>query len=145
VGTSFGRRSVDWELKGVPVRVEVGPRELAGGQVTLVRRDIQEKRTVPLAGIVAEVEAALAAVQDTLYAEALARQTGGTRQVKTLDEAAEAAGDGFALLPWDRLGEAGEEELARQGYSVRCLQRADGSLAAGDEESGLVAVVARAY
>ena len=39
VGTSFGRRSVDWELKGVPVRVEVGPRDLVSEQVTLVRRD----------------------------------------------------------------------------------------------------------
>ena len=44
VGTSFGRRSVDWELKGVPVRVEVGPRDLALGQVTVVRRDRHEKR-----------------------------------------------------------------------------------------------------
>jgi prolyl-tRNA synthetase len=145
VGTSFGRRSVDWELKGVPVRVEVGPRELAGGQVTLVRRDIQEKRKLPLGGIVDEVTAALAAAQETLYGEALARQTGATRQVATVDEAAEAATDGFALLPWDRLGEAGEAELAGQGYSVRCLQGQDGSLAEGDDETGLVAVVARAY
>jgi prolyl-tRNA synthetase len=65
--------------------------------------------------------------------------------VKTIEEAAEAASDGFALLPWNHLGEAGEDELAAQGYSVRCLQGADGSLADGDDESGLVAVVARAY
>jgi prolyl-tRNA synthetase len=42
VDVSFGRRSVDWELKGVPVRVEVGPRDLAGGEVTVVRRDLRE-------------------------------------------------------------------------------------------------------
>ncbi len=65
--------------------------------------------------------------------------------MQTLDEAAEAAVDGFALLPWDRLGEAGEEELAAQGFSVRCLQGPDGALAEGEDESGLVAVVARAY
>jgi prolyl-tRNA synthetase len=145
VGTSFGRRSVDWELKGVPVRVEVGPRELAGGQVTLVRRDIQEKRKLPLGGVVDEVGAALAAAQETLYAEAAARQAGATRQVDTVEEAAEAATDGFAVLSWDRLGEAGESELAGQGYSVRCLQGPDGSLAERDEETGLMAVVARAY
>ena len=145
VGTSFGRRSVDWELKGVPLRVEVGPRELARGQVTLVRRDIQEKQNVPLGGVVQEVASALAAVQETLYGEAAARQVDATRQVETIDEAAEAASEGFALLAWDRLGESGEGELAGQGYSVRCLQGPDGSLAEGDDESGLVAVVARAY
>jgi prolyl-tRNA synthetase len=145
LGTSFGRRSVDWELKGVPVRVEVGPRELREGQVTLVRRDLQEKRTIHLGAVDEEVEAALAGVQETLYTEAAARQAEATRPVQTLDEAAEAAVDGFALLPWDRLGEAGEGELAAQGFSVRCLQGPDGALAEGEDESGLVAVVARAY
>jgi prolyl-tRNA synthetase len=145
VGTSFGRRSIEWELKGVPVRVEVGPRELAAGQVTLVRRDVQEKRTLPLAGVVAEVGVALAAEQNLLFAEAAARQAQATRQVKSVDEAAEAAADGFAVVPWDRVGEAGEDELAAQGFSVRCLQAADGTLAESEDESGLVAVVAKAY
>ena len=49
--TSFGRRVVDWELKGVPVRVEVGPRELAAGEAVLVRRDSGTKTTVPLDGL----------------------------------------------------------------------------------------------
>ena len=44
--TSFGRRSVDWELKGVPVRVEVGPRDLAEGNVTVVTRHRREKQNV---------------------------------------------------------------------------------------------------
>ncbi|HUR76786.1 MAG TPA: proline--tRNA ligase, partial [Acidimicrobiales bacterium] len=46
---AFGRRSVDWELKGVPVRVEIGPRDLAEGNVTVVRRDTGEKATVAVA------------------------------------------------------------------------------------------------
>jgi prolyl-tRNA synthetase len=145
VSTSFGRRSVEWELKGVPVRVEVGPRELAAGQVTLVRRDSQEKHILPVGAVVGEVAAALAATQRALYAEAAARQAASTRRVETTDEAAEAAGEGFAVMSWDRLGEAGEGELATQGVSVRCLQSADGSLAEGEDESGLVAVIAKAY
>jgi prolyl-tRNA synthetase len=145
VETSFGRRSVDWELKGVPVRVEVGPRELAAGQVTLVRRDVQEKRAAPLAGVVREAGAMLAAAQEALYSDAAATQAAATRHVRSIDEAAEAASDGFAVLPWDVLGEAGEEDLATQGVSVRCLQLPDGSLAESEDESGLVAVVARAY
>ncbi len=50
-GTSFGRRSVDWELKGVPVRVEIGPRDLADGNVTVVTRHTREKQTLPVAGV----------------------------------------------------------------------------------------------
>ena len=49
--TSFGRRSVDWELKGVPVRVEVGPRDLAEGNVTLVIRHRREKESVALGAL----------------------------------------------------------------------------------------------
>ena len=63
VGTSFGWRSVDWELKGVPVRIEVGPRDLAAGEVTLVRRDLREKRRVALAAAAAEAGADLETVQ----------------------------------------------------------------------------------
>src|SRR3546814_17793439 len=48
VATSFGRRATDWELKGVPVRIEVGLRDLKEGLVTIVRRDTGEKRTSPV-------------------------------------------------------------------------------------------------
>jgi len=145
VAVSFGRRSVDWELKGVPVRVEVGPRDLASGQVTVVRRDVQEKRSVALGAVVEEVSQDLAAAQRALFEEALAWQGGRTQPVKTLDEAVEAAAEGFAVLPWDSVGVAGEAELAGGGVSVRCLQAGDGSLAAADDEPGLMAVVAKAY
>ncbi len=146
VATSFGRRSVEWELKGVPVRLEVGPRDLAEGQVTLVRRDIQEKRTVALAGAVTESVAALAAVQSGLLAEALQAREERTFSASGGDEAVEAVeAGGFALLPWDALGEEGETRLAGSGLSVRCLRRPDGTLAEADDESGLIAVVAKAY
>jgi prolyl-tRNA synthetase len=48
------------------------------------------------------------------------------------------------VLPWAAVGEAGENRLADAGITVRCLQRPDGSLAEGDEES-LVAVVGKSY
>src|SRR6266851_1765210 len=59
----FGRRSVDWEIKGAPLRVEVGPRDLAAGQLTLVRRDAGTKEPIPLEGAVARVLLALEAAQ----------------------------------------------------------------------------------
>jgi prolyl-tRNA synthetase len=145
VGTSFGRRSVEWELKGVPVRVEVGPRDLAEGRVVVVRRDRQEKRPVPLVEAAVVVSADLDAAQAALYQEAWDRQMERTRHVSTPDEAAAAASDGFAVLPWEAVGSGGEVELTAGGLSVRCLQREDGSLAEADDEAGLVAVIAKAY
>ncbi len=58
--TSFGRRSVAWELKGVPVRVEVGPRDLAEGNVTVVTRHTREKQNVALGAVAGTVAAILA-------------------------------------------------------------------------------------
>jgi prolyl-tRNA synthetase len=144
--TSFGRRSVDWELKGVPVRVEVGPRDLAEGNVTVVVRHLREKRTVPLAGVGAEVDAVLAAADRDLLAEATAFRDDRTAEVSTLEEAIEAGSVGFARVPVRALGPDGEDRLAQHALSVRCLQRPDGSLARpGEAEDELVAVVGRSY
>jgi prolyl-tRNA synthetase len=146
--TSFGRRAVDWELKGVPVRVEVGPRELEAGQVVLVRRDSGTKTTVPLAGLEAAVRAALDDAQAALLAEALDRRQAGTVDVSTIAEAEEAARTGFAVLPWRALGADGETRLNHAGVSVRLVTRPDGTLPGPDEDgpdAELVALVARAY
>jgi prolyl-tRNA synthetase len=143
--TSLGRRITDWELKGVPLRVEVGPRELAQGNVTLVRRDTGEKLTVEIAAAPAIVAATLEQVQREMLAAAIEEQRSHIADVSTLEEAREAAQAGFARLPLPALGETGEEELARSGVTVRCIQRADGSVPAGEDEPDLYAIVARAY
>jgi prolyl-tRNA synthetase len=142
--TGFGRRAIDWERKGVPVRVEVGPRDLAEDKAVVVVRHDRTKSSVPLAGLVQEVEAALERTTERLYAEALAFREARTTSVDTLEEAIEAGADGFGVLPWAAVGEAGEDRLAEAGITVRCLQRPDGSLAEGGEES-LVAVVGKSY
>jgi prolyl-tRNA synthetase len=145
VATSFGRRATEWELKGVPVRVEVGPRDLAQGQVTVVRRDTGEKQPVPVAEMTARVSDLVDRVQHDLLAGATARRDAATVDVTTLDEAAEAAQDGFARLPWDAIRGEGEQTLAGKGITVRCLQTADGDVPGSDDDPGVVAVVARAY
>jgi prolyl-tRNA synthetase len=145
VSSSYGRRVTDWELKGVPVRVEVGPRELAQGNVTLVRRDTGEKTPVALGGLAEAVSSALGAIQDGMLAEATAFRDDRTADVSTLDAAVEAAQEGFARIPFAAVGERGEDELARHGVTVRCLQRPDGSVPASEEEDGIIAVVAKAY
>jgi prolyl-tRNA synthetase len=145
VDASFGRRAVEWELKGVPVRVEVGPRDLAQGQVTLVRRDAGTKRPVPLGGAVAEVGQDLEAAQRDLLASATAFRDERTISVTSVDEAVEAAQSGFAVLPWAAVGLEGEARLATAAVTVRCLQRPDGGLALSEDEPDLVAVCAKAY
>jgi prolyl-tRNA synthetase len=142
---SFGRRVVDWELKGVPVRVEVGPRDLATGVVTLARRDSGAKDTVPVAEAAPRVLSLLEHIQGELLAEATARLEKRTAAVETVEEAIEAAADGFARLPWAKVGTEGEDRMRADGVTVRCLRREDGSLPLDDAEPGLFATVGRAY
>jgi prolyl-tRNA synthetase len=142
----FGRRSVDWERKGVPVRVEIGPRDLAEGQVTMVIRHLRTKQPVPLAGVVEEVGRALGTVAADLSAEAAQFRDARTFDVTTIEEATEAGRTGFARLPVAALGADGEDRLAAESLSVRCLQRADGTLAqVDDDDASLTAVIGRSY
>ncbi|WP_350281274.1 proline--tRNA ligase [Kribbella sp. HUAS MG21] len=151
VDQPFGRRAVNWELKGVPIRVELGPRDLAADVATVVRRlrataDADAPKTaVPLAELTATVTAAIDADQAHLLTEATARQAGRITAVSTVDEAIEAAASGWATLPYDVVGEQGEDRLGESGVTVRCLQRPDGTLPLNDEEPDLVAYVARSY
>jgi prolyl-tRNA synthetase len=145
VDTSFGRRATDWELKGVPVRLEVGPRDLADGVVTLVRRDRTDKQAVPVGEVTARVSALLDEVQQALHDDALARREARTVDATSLDEAVVGAATGFVRIPWSAVGTDGEAKLAEQAVTVRILQRPDGSLPRGEEEPDLVAWCARAY
>ena len=71
----------------------------------------------------------------TLLAEATARRDGRTVDVATLDEAVEAAATGFARIPWARVGDEGEAELAKQGVTVRCLVAPDGVAARAERRA----------
>jgi prolyl-tRNA synthetase len=142
---SFGRRVTDWEIKGVPLRVEVGPRDLAQGLVTVVRRDTGEKLPVSLVGARTLILGLLETIQSDMYASATSFRDERTIDVTTLDEAIEAAQSGFARLLWDQVGDSGEARLNAEAITVRCLQRGDGAIPASDLEDGLVAIVAKSY
>src|SRR5690606_15111131 len=145
VATSFGRRATDWELKGVPVRVEVGPRDLAEGNVTIARRDTGEKETVPLEGAEQRVAALVATIQSEMLERATIRRDERTADVGSIEEAIEAGKVGFARVPWDAIKDGGEDRLAQDAITVRCLQRADGGLPDSEDEPDLIAIVARSY
>ncbi|MFW3170584.1 proline--tRNA ligase [Geodermatophilus sp. CPCC 206100] len=141
----FGRRAVDHELKGVPIRIDLGPRDLAQGRASTVRRASGETGTVPLGEVAGWARRALAEDQAALLAEARARLDERTVDAATAEDALAAAQEGWARVPWDRLGTEGEARLAERGVTVRCLVRPDGGLPDGDDEPGALAVVARAY
>ena len=142
---SFGRRVTDWEIKGVPIRVEVGPRDLAQGLVTLVRRDDGAKVQVGVDAVAAQAPAILAAMQSDIFEGARRRLLDSTFDVRSIPEAMEAATTGFARLPWSAVGEAGETQLKTEAITVRCLQRKDGSIPVSDTEDGLDCIVAKSY
>ena len=125
VEISLGRRIIDHELRGVPVRVELGPRDVAARQAVVARRALTEKETVPLRALV-ELPQMLADDQAALLTQATTLRDGRTRPARSIDEARDIAGDGVARLPWRDCGVDGEDRLARAGVSVRCLVREDG-------------------
>ena len=145
VATAFGRRATDWELKGVPLRIEVGPRDLDEGRVMVARRDTGEKESAELSGLAAAVPGLLETIQAELLAVAIADRDARTVAVATVEEAAEAAATGFARIAWSALADGGIERLGRDAVTVRCLQSADGGLPASDDEAGSTALVARSY
>ncbi len=145
VATAFGRRATDWELKGVPVRIEVGPRDLAEGRVVIARRDTGGKSPTEVTAAAATLPALLEEIQRAMVSTALAERDARTVDCSTIDEALEAASTGFARIAWSAVGDEGIERLGRDAVTVRCLQTPDGDLPASDDDPDAVALVARSY
>ena len=142
---SFGRRVTDWEIKGVPLRVEVGPRDLKEGVVTVARRDNGQKLTWHLDGVAREATTLLETIQRDLFARALEWRDVNTLDVASVVEAIEVAQTGFAKLSWDLVGPSEEAELNNVAVTIRCLQRADGSIPESELEPDLLCIVAKSY
>ncbi|MGI5180180.1 proline--tRNA ligase [Dactylosporangium sp. CA-152071] len=141
----FGRRVTDWELKGVPLRIEIGPRDLTDGEVGAIRRDTRAKTPVPVGQVVTTVVRLLDTVQQELHENAVRRLASRMVDTESLQEAREAARSGFARIPWKILGVDGERALAADAISVRCLQTAEGAVPADPDAVDVVAVVGRSY
>ena len=114
----------EWEVKGVPVRIEVGPKDVEKGSVALARRDIpgrDGKSFVPQDGLTERVVALLAEIQTALYQRALAFRTDHTRTVTSYDELKEAIETGFAVCWWD--GDSADEKRIKEETraTIRCI------------------------
>ncbi len=141
----FGRRVTDWDLQGVPIRVEIGPRDLAGNTAVLYRRDTRDKTTVAMEAVADDVQQLTHHMQTDMLDAATARRDAFISDCTTVDEVRDAAQTGVARVPWAALGVSGEQRLAVDGLTVRCLQRENGALPYTDDDAGTIAYVARAY
>jgi prolyl-tRNA synthetase len=120
---SAGWKFAECEMKGIPLRLEIGPRDIENDCCVLVRRNDREKITVPLSDLENEVARQLTAVHDGLYAKALARREEMTYTAVTLDELKETAADkpGFIKAMW--CGDLACEEKLKETADVssRCM------------------------
>ena len=151
-GFSPGWKYNDWEMRGVPLRLEFGPRDIANEQVMVARRDVpgrEGKTILPLAGLEETLPALLAEVQAAIYQKALDFRESHTWDVKTADEFKEAVQRGFARAWW--AGDSDDEARLKDETkaTIRCipLEQSDGS---GNcfytgREAREVAIFGRAY
>jgi prolyl-tRNA synthetase len=145
VAQAFGWRATDWDLQGVPIRVELGPRDLAENAALLYRRDIRDKTKARIDKVVDDVLQLTSRIQMDMFDAATARRDATISDCTTLDQARDTAQTGVTRLPWELIGTSGEQDLATSGLTVRCLHRSDGSLPDTDHDTGVLAYVARAY
>src|SRR3984957_6380636 len=141
----LGRRLTDWELKGVPVRIEVGPRDLANNPLPVVPRDDSQRVLVSADSAAAASAAAVEAVQTALYEQAAAMQARRTVDVPDVASAIDAAQEGFVRLPWRACDKHAERILNAAGVSIRCVITPAGTVPDTLDADDLVAIAARAY
>ena len=120
---SMGWKCAEYEMRGVPIRLELGPRDLAEGNCCLVRRDNGEKVTAKIEGIVDEIKALLDAIHDNMYTVAEKNLEDNTFDLKTIDEVKEMASGrgGFARTKWCGSLECELKMKEVAGVSSRCM------------------------
>ncbi|MBK9945246.1 MAG: proline--tRNA ligase [Kouleothrix sp.] len=114
----------EWELKGIPVRVEVGPRDVEKGSVAVARRDVPGKAGkafVPQAGLTEHLEALLAEIQQNLYDRALTFRNDHTADVQTYDELKQQIERGFARCYWAGTTDDEKRIQDETRATIRCI------------------------
>ena len=117
-----GFKFSEYELKGIPVRLALGGRDLENGTVEVMRRDTLEKETVSQEGIVEYVEKLLDAIQDNIFEKARKMRDGYIRRVDTWEQfKEEIEKGGFLLCHWDGTTETEEYIKAEPKATIRCI------------------------
>jgi len=114
----------DWELRGVPLRIEIGPRDVAGGHVVLARRDKpgrDGKSTVPLSELTPSVATALDSIQAALFERAVAFRAAHTAEPTNYDGLCSAVAEGFAHAYWCGSRECEARVKEDTTATIRCI------------------------
>ena len=121
---SPGWKFAEYEMKGVPVRIEIGPRDFEASRCVAVTRHDLEKHELALADVETAVPALLEAVRDGMYAKALANREARTFRCRTLEEISQvraANGDGFIKAMWCGSEECEDRVKEATGVGSRCI------------------------
>ena len=118
-----GWKFAEYEMKGVPLRIEVGPRDIEAGNCVVVRRDNREKTVVPISELADRIPELLKTVHDGLYKKALDRRAEMTYDAHTLEEMIDIAENkpGFIRAMWCGDRECEDTLKEKAGVSSRCI------------------------
>ena len=118
-----GWKFAEYELKGVPVRIAIGARDLVNGTVEVARRDTMEKETLQQADIENKIEHLLAQIQDNLFQKALAMRETKTYSADTYDEFKRILEEtpGFVMAHWDGTSETEQKIKEETKATIRCI------------------------
>jgi prolyl-tRNA synthetase len=145
-----GWKFAEYELKGVPVRLAVGMRDLENGTVEVARRDTLTKETHPIDTIVDHIKTLMTEIQANIYTKALAFREGNTFVVDTWDEFKQQIEEGgFIMAHWDGTAETEEKIKEETKATIRCIPlnsvEEAGKCVYSGKESAKRVVFARAY
>ncbi|MDI9879875.1 proline--tRNA ligase [Flectobacillus longus] len=120
---SPGFKFAEYELKGVPVRLAIGARDLANGTVEIARRDTKEKKTYEIEGVVEVIQNLLEEIQENIYNRALSFRTENTLEVDSWDEFVKTLDEkpGFISAHWDGTPETEEKIKELTKATIRCI------------------------
>ncbi|HPJ58837.1 MAG TPA: proline--tRNA ligase [Bacteroidales bacterium] len=118
-----GWKFADYELKGVPVRIAIGPRDIENGTLEIARRDTLQKEVVPNNGVAEHISSLLENIQKNIYNKALEFRTKNTFYVDTWKEFVSVLDNtgGFILAHWDGTPETEEKIKEETKATIRCI------------------------
>jgi prolyl-tRNA synthetase len=151
-GQSAGWKFNDWEMRGVPVRVELGPKDVAKQAAVLARRDRpgrEGKVSAALSDLPVTIEKLLAEMQQALHDKALGFRKSHTHDTKNIEELKRAVENGFAMASWCGSGDCEAKIKEETRATMRCIpleqEGAAGDCVACGKAAAERAVFARAY
>jgi prolyl-tRNA synthetase len=146
-----GWKFADYELKGVPVRLAIGPRDMENKTVEVARRDTLSKETIPVAGISDYVSKLLPDIQDNIYRKASEFKKENTFYIDTWDDFINTldSNGGFILAHWDGTAETEEKIKEETKATIRCIPfdspEEEGKCIYSGKPSGRRVLFARSY